>query len=57
VNSWQGEGEAGRVDVAVRPLHPVGMWNEFRVAWRQGDTRLATAACVRVLLETCSTST
>ena len=26
---------------------------EFRVAWRQGDSRLTTAACVRVVLETC----
>lgn len=56
LNTWQAEREAGRDDVAVRPLDPVGMWNEFRVAWRQGDTRLATAACVRVLLETCSTA-
>jgi DNA-binding transcriptional LysR family regulator len=55
LNTWQAEREAGRDDVAVKPLDPVGMWNEFRVAWRQGDTRLATAACVRVLLETCST--
>jgi len=53
LNTWQAEREAGRTDVAIRPLEPVGMWDEFRVAWRQGDTRLATAACVRVVLETC----
>jgi DNA-binding transcriptional LysR family regulator len=53
LNTWQAEREAGRTDVAIRPLTPVGMWDEFRVAWRQGDTRLATAACVRVVLETC----
>lgn len=53
LNTWQAEREAARPDVAVRPLEPVGMWDEFRVAWRQGDARLATAACVRVVLETC----
>ena len=40
--------------MAIRPLQPIGMWDEFRVAWRAGDTRPATAACVRVVLETCS---
>ncbi len=53
LNTWQAEREAGRTDIAIRPLTPVGMWDEFRVAWRQGDTRLSTAACVRVVLETC----
>jgi DNA-binding transcriptional LysR family regulator len=53
LNAWQAEREAGRDDVAIRPLEPIGMWDEFRVGWRQGDTRLATAACVRVVLETC----
>lgn len=54
LNTWQAEREVGRTDVVIKPLEPVGMWDEFRVAWRQGDTRMATAACVRVLLETCS---
>jgi DNA-binding transcriptional LysR family regulator len=53
LNSWQAERESGRTDVAIRPLQPIGMWDEFRVAWRAGDTRPATAACVRVVLETC----
>ena len=53
LNTWQAEREAARDDVAIKPLDPVGMWDEFRIAWRQGDTRLATAACVRVVLETC----
>jgi DNA-binding transcriptional LysR family regulator len=53
LNTWQAERDAGRNDVAIRPLRPIGMWDEFRVAWRAGDTRLATAACVRVVLETC----
>jgi DNA-binding transcriptional LysR family regulator len=53
LNTWQAEREAGRTDVAIRPLQPIGMWDEFRVAWRAGDTRPATAACVRVVLETC----
>ena len=54
LNTWQAEREAGRTDVAIRPLQPIGMWDEFRVAWRAGDTRPATAACVRVVLETCA---
>ena len=53
LNTWQAEREANRDDVVVRPLEPIGMWDEFRVAWREGDTRPATAACVRVVLETC----
>ena len=53
LNTWQAEREAGRSDVAIRPLRPIGMWDQFRVAWRAGDTRPATAACVRVVLETC----
>jgi DNA-binding transcriptional LysR family regulator len=56
LNTWQAEREAARTDVAIRPLTPVGMWDEFRIAWRAGDTRLATAACVRVVLETCGTA-
>lgn len=56
LNTWQAERETNRDDVAVRPLEPIGMWDEFRVAWREGDTRPATAACVRVVLETCGTS-
>ena len=53
LNTWQAERESGRGDVAIRPLSPIGLWDEFRVAWRQGDSRLTTAACVRVVLETC----
>ena len=56
LNSWQAERETGRDDVAIKPIDPIGMWDEFRVAWRQGDARLATAACVRVVLETCGSS-
>lgn len=55
LNTWQVDREQARTDVAIRPLQPVGVWDEFRVAWRAGDTRLATAACVRVVLETCGT--
>jgi DNA-binding transcriptional LysR family regulator len=53
LNTWQAERGIDRSDVAIKPLQPVGMFDEFRVAWRAGDTRLATAACVRVVLETC----
>ncbi len=53
LNSWQAERERGRRDVVVRPLEPVALYDEFRVAWRVGDTAASTAAFVRVLLETC----
>jgi DNA-binding transcriptional LysR family regulator len=52
LNSWQAD-SVGRADVAVRPLTPVELHDEFRVAWRVGDTSPATSACVRVILETC----
>jgi DNA-binding transcriptional LysR family regulator len=52
LNGWQADA-AVRSDVAVRPLTPVELHDEFRVAWRVGDTSPATSACVRVILETC----
>ena len=55
LNAWQAERARQRTDVRVVALEPVGMWDEFSVAWRTGDTRPTTGACVRVLLETCST--
>jgi DNA-binding transcriptional LysR family regulator len=53
LNSWQAERAGDRAEVAVRPLRPVGLYDEFRVAWRTGDTSATTAAFVRVALETC----
>jgi DNA-binding transcriptional LysR family regulator len=53
LNSWQAERARGRPDVVVRPLRPVGLYDEFRVAWRAGDPSPVTAAFVRVALETC----
>ena len=53
LNAWQAEREAGRTDVVVRPLRPVALYDEFRVAWRAGDSATTTAAFVRVVLETC----
>jgi DNA-binding transcriptional LysR family regulator len=55
LNSWQVERAAARADVVVRPLRPVTLYDEFRVAWRVGDTSATTAAFVRVVLETCGT--
>ena len=37
LNSWQAERAAARADVVVRPLNPVALYDEFRVAWRAGD--------------------
>jgi DNA-binding transcriptional LysR family regulator len=54
LNSWQAERALERHDVAVRALRPVALYDEFRVAWRTGDTSPTTAAFVRVMLETCS---
>jgi DNA-binding transcriptional LysR family regulator len=53
LNTWQARRDDERRDVAIVPLRPIGMWDEFSVAWRTGDTRPATAACVRVVLEVC----
>jgi DNA-binding transcriptional LysR family regulator len=54
LNAWQVERAAERSDVAVRPLRPVALFDDFRVAWRAGDTAATTAAFVRVVLETCA---
>jgi DNA-binding transcriptional LysR family regulator len=53
LNSWQAERGGSRHDVVVRRLRPVGLYDEFRVAWRAGDPSPVTAAFVRVALETC----
>ena len=53
LNSWQAERAGSRFDVVVRPLRPVALYDEFRVAWRAGDPSPVTAAFVRVALETC----
>jgi DNA-binding transcriptional LysR family regulator len=54
LNSWQAERATLRTDVAVRPLSPVALFDDFRVAWRAGDTAPTTAAFVRVVLESCA---
>jgi DNA-binding transcriptional LysR family regulator len=53
LNGWQADRAAARGDVVVRPLRPVELYDEFRVAWRTGDRSATTAAFVRVALETC----
>jgi DNA-binding transcriptional LysR family regulator len=53
LNSWQAGRAGGRQDVVVRPLRPVGLYDDFRVAWRAGDQSPVTAAFVRAALETC----
>ena len=53
LNSWQAEPAARRFDVAVRPLRPVALFDEFRAVWRAGDTSETTAAFVQALLDTC----
>jgi DNA-binding transcriptional LysR family regulator len=51
LNSWQAARAAARTDVAVRSLTPIALYDDFRVAWRAGDTAASTAAFVRVVLE------
>jgi DNA-binding transcriptional LysR family regulator len=53
LNAWQAERATQRPDVAVRPLRPVSLYDDFRVAWRAGDAAVPTASFVRVVLETC----
>jgi DNA-binding transcriptional LysR family regulator len=53
LNAWQATRAAGRADIAVRRLRPVELHDEFRVAWRTGDSSAMTAAFVRIALETC----
>jgi len=51
LNSWQAGHATRRDDVVLRPLRPVELHDEFRVAWRAGDPSALTAAFVRVALE------
>jgi DNA-binding transcriptional LysR family regulator len=53
LNAWQAGDAARRDDVVVRPLAPVGLYDDFRVAWRVGDVSPLTAAFVRLARETC----
>ncbi len=53
LNSWQVDRDAIRSGVAVKPLRPVALYDEFRVAWRVGDTATGTSTFVRVVVETC----
>ena len=46
LNSWQAEPAARRPDVAVRPLRPVSLYDDFFVVWRSGDTSATVAAFV-----------
>ena len=52
LNSWQVDREP-QSGVVIKPLQPVALYDEFRVAWRVGDTATATSTFVRVVLETC----
>ena len=54
LNSWQAEPAAGRADVAVRPLRPVALFDEFRVVWRAGDGAATTAQFVKALADSCA---
>jgi len=53
LNSWQATRARSRTDVVVRQLRPVALYDEFRVAWRTGDTSDQTAAFVAAARATC----
>jgi DNA-binding transcriptional LysR family regulator len=53
LNSWQAAREDIRREVAIKPLRPIALYDEFRVAWRVGDAAPSTSTFVRVMLETC----
>src|SRR5262245_45850848 len=52
LNSWQAARGRSRPDIAVRRLRPVALHDEFRIAWRTGETD-QSAAFVAVALATC----
>jgi DNA-binding transcriptional LysR family regulator len=49
LNAWQAEPAGRRTDVAVRPLRPVALFDNFRVVWRAADETAMTAAFVEAL--------
>jgi DNA-binding transcriptional LysR family regulator len=53
LNSWQAEPAARRFDVAVRPLRPVSLFDEFRFVGRVGDSSATTSAFVETIVATC----
>jgi DNA-binding transcriptional LysR family regulator len=53
LNSWQAARAGGRDDVVVQPLRPVGLYDDFRLAWRSGDGSSATAAFVELARAVC----
>ena len=53
LNSWQVERGARPIGRGGQAAAPVGLYDEFRVAWRVGDTATATSMFVRSVLETC----
>jgi DNA-binding transcriptional LysR family regulator len=58
LNAWQAEAATvGRSDVAVRPLRPVELFDDFRIVWRAGDTAGTTAALVQTLRASCGDAT
>jgi DNA-binding transcriptional LysR family regulator len=46
LNAWQAAPAARRADIAVRPLLPVKLYDDFIVVWRSADTSAAVAAFV-----------
>jgi DNA-binding transcriptional LysR family regulator len=53
LNAWQVEAASRRTDIAVRPLQPVTLFDEFRAVWRAGAAESATAL-IEALVEACA---
>jgi DNA-binding transcriptional LysR family regulator len=57
LNAWQAEAASERRDIAVRPLRPATLFDEFRVVWRAGAADATTTALVRTMVEACAQPT
>jgi DNA-binding transcriptional LysR family regulator len=54
LNAWQAESAARRADVAVRPLRPVSLFDDFLVVRRIDRDDPTTSALVRALTDACA---
>jgi DNA-binding transcriptional LysR family regulator len=54
LNAWQAEAASTRGDIAVRPLVPATLFDEFFVVWRAGAADAPTTALVEALLGACA---
>jgi DNA-binding transcriptional LysR family regulator len=51
LNAWQAEAASGRTDIAVLPLRPATLFDEFRAVWRAGAAEATSTALVETFVE------